>query len=206
MQLKGGNAASAGNSQPTRGRVAHVEHARERNLRSVLVITSSLLGLLSGTGLAAAQVVDEPPGSVFQDQSIREEQGYPPLVNHFGGFRAFTFPLLVVLPMVPCRKPSRSVTTRPCVTNTSERRTFSSKQRPANSDAGASSIRSFGVPRRRWRPGFATHHRNEGPEHQAGGKSGEPDRRGGPYEKPALIHSTPGIENAGSYEATRAKG
>jgi hypothetical protein len=29
--------------------------------------------------LAAAQVVDDPPGSVFQDQGIREEQGYPPL-------------------------------------------------------------------------------------------------------------------------------
>ena len=51
----------------------------KENLRSGLVITSLLVGLLSGTGLTAAQVVDDPPGSVFQDQGIREEQGYPPL-------------------------------------------------------------------------------------------------------------------------------
>jgi hypothetical protein len=42
-------------------------------------MASTLVGLLSGTGSAVAQVVDDPPGSLFQDQGIREEQGYPPL-------------------------------------------------------------------------------------------------------------------------------
>jgi hypothetical protein len=33
--------------------------------------------------LAAGQVVHDPPESVFQDQGIREEQGYPPLGEPF---------------------------------------------------------------------------------------------------------------------------
>src|SRR5437667_210652 len=47
------------------------------NLRSKLVI-ASMLGLLAGTGMAAAQVVDDPPGSQFQDQGIREDNGLAP--------------------------------------------------------------------------------------------------------------------------------
>jgi hypothetical protein len=32
-------------------------------------------GLLAGSGIAVAQIVDDPPGSVFQTQGIREEEG-----------------------------------------------------------------------------------------------------------------------------------
>jgi hypothetical protein len=32
-------------------------------------------GLLAGSGTAVAQIVDDPPGSVFQTQGIREEEG-----------------------------------------------------------------------------------------------------------------------------------
>ena len=46
-------------------------------LRSTVLIASTLVALASGTGLAAAQVVDNPPGSAFQDQGIREDNGLP---------------------------------------------------------------------------------------------------------------------------------
>ena len=32
-------------------------------------------GLLAGSGIAVARIVDDPPGSVFQTQGIREEEG-----------------------------------------------------------------------------------------------------------------------------------
>ena len=47
------------------------------NLRSTLVIASTVAALLTGTGMAAAQVRDDPPGSRFQDQGNREERGAP---------------------------------------------------------------------------------------------------------------------------------
>ena len=42
---------------------------------SKLLIASVLGALLAGSGIAAAQIVDDPPGSVFQSQGIREMQG-----------------------------------------------------------------------------------------------------------------------------------
>jgi len=32
-------------------------------------------GLLAGSGIAVARIVDDPPGSVFQTQGIRKEEG-----------------------------------------------------------------------------------------------------------------------------------
>jgi hypothetical protein len=32
-------------------------------------------GLLAGSGMAVARIVDDPPGSAFQTQGIREEEG-----------------------------------------------------------------------------------------------------------------------------------
>ena len=40
-----------------------------------LLIASVLGALLAGSGTAVAQIVDDPPGSVFQTQGIREEEG-----------------------------------------------------------------------------------------------------------------------------------
>jgi len=47
------------------------------NLRSKLLIASTFAALLTGTGMAVAQVSDNPPGSEFQDQGIREDNGLP---------------------------------------------------------------------------------------------------------------------------------
>jgi len=47
----------------------------KENLRSKLVMASTLAALLAGTGMAAAQVADNPPGSNFQDQGNREDAG-----------------------------------------------------------------------------------------------------------------------------------
>jgi hypothetical protein len=41
-------------------------------MRSKLLIASIFAGLLAGTGIAVAQIVDDPPGSVYQTQGIRE--------------------------------------------------------------------------------------------------------------------------------------
>jgi hypothetical protein len=40
-----------------------------------LLIASIFGALLAGSGIAVAQIVDDPPGSVFQSQGIREMQG-----------------------------------------------------------------------------------------------------------------------------------
>jgi hypothetical protein len=40
-----------------------------------LLIASVLGALLAGSGIAVAQIVDDPPGSVFQTQGIRESEG-----------------------------------------------------------------------------------------------------------------------------------
>jgi hypothetical protein len=44
----------------------------EKNMRSKLLIASIFAGLLAGSGMAAAQIVDDPPGSAFQTQQNRE--------------------------------------------------------------------------------------------------------------------------------------
>src|SRR5215471_21837355 len=44
----------------------------EENMRSKLLIASIFAGLLAGSGMAAAQIVDNPPGSAFQTQQIQE--------------------------------------------------------------------------------------------------------------------------------------
>jgi hypothetical protein len=44
-------------------------------MRSKLLIASIFAGLLTGSGIAAPQVVDDPPGSAFQTQGIRENLG-----------------------------------------------------------------------------------------------------------------------------------
>ena len=40
-----------------------------------LLIASVLGALLAGSGIAVAQMVDDPPGSIFQTQGIRESEG-----------------------------------------------------------------------------------------------------------------------------------
>jgi hypothetical protein len=40
-----------------------------------LLIASVLGALLAGSGIAVAQMVDDPPGSLFQTQGIRESEG-----------------------------------------------------------------------------------------------------------------------------------
>ena len=47
----------------------------EKNMRSKLLIASIFGALLAGSGIAVAQIVDDPPGSVFQTQGIRESEG-----------------------------------------------------------------------------------------------------------------------------------
>jgi hypothetical protein len=47
----------------------------KENLRSNILIASIVAGLVAMTGVAAAQVVDDPPGSAFQTQGIREWDG-----------------------------------------------------------------------------------------------------------------------------------
>ena len=42
----------------------------KENLRSKFAIVSIVAAFLAGTGMAAAQVVDDPPGSAFQDQGF----------------------------------------------------------------------------------------------------------------------------------------
>jgi hypothetical protein len=44
-------------------------------MRSKLLIASIFAGLVASTGITAAQVADDPPGSAFQTQGIREYDG-----------------------------------------------------------------------------------------------------------------------------------
>jgi hypothetical protein len=44
-------------------------------MRSKLLIGSIFVGLVATTGIAAAQPVDDPPGSLYQTQGIREWDG-----------------------------------------------------------------------------------------------------------------------------------
>src|SRR5258708_770900 len=55
----------------------------KENLRSTLLVASTFAALMTGTGMAVAQVADDPPGSQFQDQGIREENGIPPLGEEY---------------------------------------------------------------------------------------------------------------------------
>jgi hypothetical protein len=55
----------------------------KNNSASTFLVASALAAFLAGSGLAAAQVADDPPGSAFQDQGIREADGYSP----FDGMR-----------------------------------------------------------------------------------------------------------------------
>ena len=52
------------------------------NMRSKLVMASAVAALLAGTGIATAQVADNPPGSQFQDQGNREDSGIPVSANY----------------------------------------------------------------------------------------------------------------------------
>ena len=44
-------------------------------MRSKLLIASIFGAILAGNGIAVAQIVDDPPGSAFQTQMIREADG-----------------------------------------------------------------------------------------------------------------------------------
>ena len=44
-------------------------------MKSKLLIASIFAALLNGSGIAAAKIADDPPGSVFQTQGIRESEG-----------------------------------------------------------------------------------------------------------------------------------
>jgi hypothetical protein len=47
-----------------------------KNLRSAVVITSTFAALSAGIGIAAAQVVSDPPRLTFQNQGMRENNGH----------------------------------------------------------------------------------------------------------------------------------
>ena len=57
------------------------------SLRSKLLIATTFAALLTGTGMAVAQVSDNPPGSQFQDQGVREDNGLPTLGEEHQGAR-----------------------------------------------------------------------------------------------------------------------
>ena len=71
----------------------HQEHRMEtKNMRSKLLIASICAGLLAGSGIAAARIVDNPPGSGFQTQMIQEG---------LEGVRAYAY---ILVPAVPRHK------------------------------------------------------------------------------------------------------
>jgi hypothetical protein len=81
-----------------------------QNPASKLLITSILAAFLAGTGLAAAQVVDDPPGSAFQTQGIREANGQratPSVFSRTARAAAQTY-AYVPAPAVPHHKVARS--------------------------------------------------------------------------------------------------
>ncbi len=49
----------------------------KQRLRSTLLIGSALLALVLGTGIGTGLAVAQP-GSAFQDQGIRDDEGLPP--------------------------------------------------------------------------------------------------------------------------------
>ena len=53
-------------------------------MKSKLLIASIFATLVSGSGIAAAQRVDDPPGSAFQSEGIREgDEGIRPTPSVF---------------------------------------------------------------------------------------------------------------------------
>jgi hypothetical protein len=65
----------------------------KENLRSGLIIASTITGALSGTGSAAAQVADQPPGSEFEDRGMREDLGYSPFSRQNRTPRLYVAPI-----------------------------------------------------------------------------------------------------------------
>ena len=55
-----------------------VEHTKHHNVKITILAAATFAVLLTGTGLVSAQVWDNPPGSVYQDQKNREDMGLPP--------------------------------------------------------------------------------------------------------------------------------
>src|SRR6516225_2214450 len=72
-----------------------------KTMTSKFLIASVFAGLLAGSGIAAAQVVYDPPGSAFQTRGIREYDGLRPTPSAFSrksraaapaaGARAFAY-------------------------------------------------------------------------------------------------------------------
>jgi hypothetical protein len=62
-------------------RTPWVRNRQEIDMRKFLLV--STLAFLAGTGLAAAQIADDPPGSAFQTQGIREYDGLRPTPSVF---------------------------------------------------------------------------------------------------------------------------
>jgi len=74
-----------------------------------LLITSILAAFLAGTGVAAAQVADDPPGAAFQDRGIREANGQratPSVFSRTARAAAHTY-AYVPAPVVPHHKIAR---------------------------------------------------------------------------------------------------
>ena len=67
----------------------------KENLRSGVLIASTLAALLAGTGMPTAQ-----PGAEFQNQGIREDNGLP----RFGELRARRAPRAVRITGYSCRR------------------------------------------------------------------------------------------------------
>ena len=63
----------------------------KQNLRSTLLVASTLAALLTGTGMAAAQV-DDPPGSQFQDRGMRDDSGLSPFDYRAPRAGAYAYP------------------------------------------------------------------------------------------------------------------
>jgi len=60
------------------------------NLRSKVFIASAV-ALLAATGTAAAQVFDNPPGSIFQDQGALDDSGLAPFDYWAPRARAYAY-------------------------------------------------------------------------------------------------------------------
>jgi hypothetical protein len=55
-----------------------MEHMNHHNINTKILAAATFAVLLTGTGLVSAQVWDNPPGSIYQDQMNREDMGLPP--------------------------------------------------------------------------------------------------------------------------------
>src|SRR5258705_12840683 len=68
-----GGGRRRGTTPPTKERVRGMVRG---NMRSKFLAAAAFAALLAGTGVASAQVADNPPGSQFQDRGVREDAGY----------------------------------------------------------------------------------------------------------------------------------